>query len=114
MRKSIFEQVATQLKEERTNRSLTQAALAQRVGRDPARISELERDLANNRLGRDRLTLLAEICDALRLVPILVPQDRLAAVMTAAGKPKPPPASISLPSTFEEVFVDLSDDEDAA
>lgn len=111
MRAPVFPGLGEQLKRARQHRQMTQPALAARVGRDRARISELERDLANNRLGRDRLTLLAEICDALDLVPVLVPRDRAAAVRAEVDGAGPGPAGRSVPrTTFEEVFVDLSED----
>jgi transcriptional regulator with XRE-family HTH domain len=56
MSQSIFRSLGTQLKDARLRRRLTQPALAERLGRDRARISELERDLANERIGRDRLS----------------------------------------------------------
>jgi len=114
MKQSILRDLGLQLKEARARRKLTQPALAARLGRDRARISELERDLLNERLGRDRLALLLEICDALDLTPMLVPAARandVRAILTPApARPAPPQA----PTTaFDDVFVDLSDDEDA-
>ncbi|WP_284218233.1 helix-turn-helix domain-containing protein, partial [Shinella yambaruensis] len=80
MKSPIAEQLGAQLRRARKGRDLTQPALAARLGRDRARISELERDLLQARRGRDRLALLLEICDALDLAPVLVPAERLAAV----------------------------------
>ena len=76
MERAIFPVVGDQLRALRVKRGWSQPALAERVGRNRARISELERDLTNNRLGRDRLTLFAEVCDALDVVPVLVPRAR--------------------------------------
>lgn len=112
MKQAILHQLGLQLKEARTQRGLTQPELAARLGRDRARISELERDLLNERLGRDRLTLLLEICDALDLTPMLIPNAKandVRKILTSA------PARSDLPpapsTTFDDVFVDLSDDE---
>lgn len=113
MRRAIFPDLGEQLKHARMRRRFTQSDLAKRLGRDRARISELERDLLGNRLGRDRLTLLAEICDALDLVPALVPRAMAQKIQkeleASSGTPPPSEPSSSL---FDELFVDLSDDED--
>jgi transcriptional regulator with XRE-family HTH domain len=101
------------IRSERRRRGLNQADLAARVGRAPARISELERDLQTSRLGKDRLTLLAEICDALDLVLILTPRDQVPqGVQGVQGvRPPAPIPSGAQPSVFDEVFVDLSDED---
>lgn len=109
MKTRIFERLGHQLRSARTARNMTQPALAQRIGRDRARISDLERDLIGNRLGRDRLTLLADICDALDLEPVLVPRANVAEIMALLGGTAPRPQGGSSGSTFDEVFVDLSD-----
>lgn len=92
---------------------MTQPALARRVGRDPARISELERDLLGSRWGRDRLTLLAEACDALNVVPVLVPRDQADKVLEIVGgtgaivrRAKP------VTTAFDDLFIDLGDELD--
>src|SRR3546814_3049216 len=72
----IFPILGAQLRNWRHRRRFTQPQLAERLGRDRARISELERDLAGERWGRDRLTLFAEACDALDVVPVLVPRGQ--------------------------------------
>jgi transcriptional regulator with XRE-family HTH domain len=111
MNSTIFATLGEQLRALRTRRSLTQPALAQRLGRDRARISELERDLLGSRWGRDRLTLFAEMCDALDVVPVLVPRAQAAAVRAAvegqqaAAEPRRPTGS-----AFDDLFVDLSED----
>src|SRR5579859_7425388 len=79
----ILKSIGEQLQRARRERNLSQADLALRLGRDRARISEFERELAANRLGRDRLTLLAEICDALDLIPLVVPRARAKAIRSA-------------------------------
>lgn len=110
MRLDLLPSLGQALLTERRRRGFNQADLAARLGRAPARISEFERDLKTNRLGKDRLTLLAEICDALDLVMTITPRDQILervqspkfAATTASGAP---------PSVFDEVFVDLSGEE---
>ena len=105
--------LGVQLREARRRRGLTQPALASRLGRAAPRISELERGLLTERLGRDRLALLLEACDVLDLVPMLVPRDRAVAVramLEPESAAKRGPASPD--SVFDEVFVDLGDTEE--
>ena len=108
---TILHALGEQIKAARRRRGMTQPALASRVGRTQARISEFERDLTTARMGRDRLTLLVEICDALNLTPVLVPQDRVEAVRQVLNGAAPSPSGRE-PITFDDVFVDLSDSED--
>jgi transcriptional regulator with XRE-family HTH domain len=113
MQDSIMYSLGTQLKEARVKRGLTQPALASRLGRNRARISELERELLNERIGRDRLALLVEICDALDLSVLLVPSTRLKALqdaMSPGQKRTTAPAPQS--TAFDDVFIDLSDEDD--
>lgn len=110
MEQTIFFQMGEQLRLCREKRGWTQPDIATRVGRSPARISELENDLLKGRFGRDRLTLFAEMCDALNLVPILVPRDRAAAVRGIAsekGRRIQPPETPG--SAFDDLFIDLGD-----
>ncbi|HJP68905.1 MAG TPA: helix-turn-helix transcriptional regulator, partial [Sphingomicrobium sp.] len=72
----ILQSMGAELQRARRARGPSQAKLAVRLGRDRARISELERELASNRMSRDRLTLFAEISDALDRVPVMVPRAR--------------------------------------
>lgn len=113
MTRDILRDLGIQLRAARAKRKLTQPALAARLGRDRARISEIERDLLNERIGRDRLALLLEICDALDLTPMLVPtaqaDDVRAILASAPRRPHLPPAS----TAFDDVFVDLSDEEES-
>lgn len=113
MELTIFSTMGEQLRALRTKRGWSQPALAERLGRDRARISELERDLANNRFGRDRLTLFAEVCDALDVVPVLVPKARAAEVRLQIEPTKPANVfSMPVRSIFDELFVDLGDEEE--
>lgn len=110
---SIFQALGRQLKRARKDSGLSQAALAERVGRSFSRVSELERDLAGDRWGRDRLTLFAEICDALDLEPVLVPRSRLNEIEQLLGRSDAPLAGLGIVTTpFEDLFVDLSEQED--
>lgn len=110
MKTPIAENLGAQIRQARTGRSMTQPDLAARLGRDRARISELERDLLQGRIGRDRLALLLEICDALDLVPVLVPAAALSTVHDALHKGEGTPVHAGPVSTaFDDVFVDLSD-----
>src|SRR4051794_24207979 len=110
---TILQIIGEQLRRARRGRRLSQADLAGRPGRDRARISEFERDLASNRMGRDRLTLFAEICDALDLVPVIVPRARATEIRglveaREGGSARRGPAR----SAFDDLFVDLDDDEE--
>jgi transcriptional regulator with XRE-family HTH domain len=108
---SIFQSLGAQLLAVRKKRKLSQPALAERLGRNRARISELERDLANNRLGRDRLTLFAELCDTLDLVPVLIPKSRMESVRLLVDDIPAPRHSTEVPRAFDELFIDLDEDE---
>ena len=107
MRDDIFLVLGEQLRAWRKRRKLSQPALAQRLGRDRARISELERDLMSARWGRDRLTLFAEICDALDLEPVLVPRSRAQDIRAMIGEKSVPAFREPVRSTFDELFIDL-------
>lgn len=106
--------LGAQLRASRKARSMTQPDLAQRLGRDRARISELERDLIHGRKGKDRLTLLLECCDALGIMPLLVPKERYADIAASLATVRSSSKrSDERNETFQDLFVDLSDDEDA-
>ncbi|HEY1607373.1 MAG TPA: helix-turn-helix transcriptional regulator [Allosphingosinicella sp.] len=112
---TIFSMIGEQLRALRAERSWSQPALAARIGRDRARISELERDLAGNRWGRDRLTLFAEICDALDVVPVLVPKARAAEARQLVERTKSGSIhALPVRPIFDELFVDLGDAEGTA
>jgi transcriptional regulator with XRE-family HTH domain len=111
---TIFSTLGEQLRALRAERGWSQPALAKRVGRNRARISELERDLASDRLGRDRLTLFAEICDAFDVVPVLVPRARAAEVrQQIENSATANMLTTPIRSVFDEVFVDLGNEEKA-
>ncbi|MDI7776598.1 helix-turn-helix transcriptional regulator [Asticcacaulis sp. EMRT-3] len=109
MKTDIFPSLGEQMRQARKARKMTQPDLAFRLGRDRARISELERDLLNNRLGKDRLTLLVEVCDVLDMVPVLVPRSEVARLQRL--EPNQPAMRLNpTGSVYDDVFVDLSDD----
>lgn len=111
MESTSFTLIGEQLRALREKRGFSQPALAHRLGRDRARISELERDLLGGRWGRDRLTLFAEICDALDVVPVLVPRSRVTEVRHLVADPSAPVDFHRPVSTaFDDLFVDLGDE----
>jgi transcriptional regulator with XRE-family HTH domain len=107
----IFRSLGEQLRGGRMRRQMSQPELASRLGRNRARISELERDLIGGRWGRDRLTLFAEICDALDVVPVLVPRARAAQLRAEIEGKSQIGFHAPATSAFEELFVDLDADE---
>lgn len=109
MATSIFAVLGEQLRALRSARDMSQPALAERLGRNRARISELERDLIGERWGRDRLTLFAEICDALDVVPVLVPKARVSEIRHKIDGTSSVDFHRPVRSAFDELFVDLSD-----
>ena len=112
MNSSTFTSLGRQIRQERLKAEMSQRDLASRVGRNAVRISEFERDLLKDRWGRDRLTLLAEICDALALDIILVPRARAAQLESLVrGTPSSMPQGDAT-SAFDDLFVDLGEDED--
>ena len=110
MNKTIFTILGEQLLRLRDERGMSQSALAERLGRNRARVSELERDLAGGRWGRDRLTLFAEICDALDVVPVMVPRAQADAVRSQIEGARSVEYRQPVNSPFDELFVDLGED----
>jgi transcriptional regulator with XRE-family HTH domain len=109
---STFASLGRQIRQERLKADMSQRDLAYRVGRNAVRISEFERDLLQDRWGRDRLTLLVEICDALGLEIVLVPRARAAEIESLVrGTPSSTPRG-DVTSAFDDLFVDLGEDED--
>ena len=115
MKTAIFSDLGHQLRALREIRGWTQLDVASRVGRSATRISEFERDLAKERLGRDRLTLLADMCDALGVMPLLVPEARVSAVRNMINERNTRVHSAEpAGSAFDDLFVDLGDEDDEA
>lgn len=111
MRDDLLQDLGASLRTARQGRRLTQPMIARRLGRTASRISEFETDLLEGRIGRDRLSLLVELCDVLELVPILVPRERAKSIRsqldTSPLTPGPTAGRV-----FDDVFVDLSDDDE--
>ena len=91
----------------------TQRAVARDLDKAPPRISELLRSLDQSRPLRDRLTLVTEMADVLGLTPILVPTRQLDKVMAVLGQPTAPMTGTAPASLFDELFIDLTDRDDA-
>ena len=112
MNVSTFASLGRQIRQERLKAHMRQRDLASRVGRNAVRISELERDLLQDRWGRDRLTLLAEICDALALEIVLVPRARAPEIESLIRGTPTSMAQDDVTSAFDDLFVDLGEDKD--
>ncbi len=112
MRTDFLTAIGEALRARRQQRGLSQPDLAHRLGRSRARITELEVDLLRGRVGRDRLGLLAEACDALDLTPVLVPRERAQAVQRLLSNAPGQRIALTSGRTFDDVFVDLADDDE--
>lgn len=110
MRHPILSPLGTAIRAARRRRGFGQAELAARVGRPVPRISELESGLLRERIGRDRLSLLAEVCDALDLALVALPREALARVEEVVAASPRRAVHPHQASMFDEVFIDLSDD----
>ena len=110
MNLSSFVSLGRQVRQERRNADMSQRELASRVGRNAVRISEFERALLTDRRGRDRLTLLVEICDALALDIVLIPRALSAEVESLVRGTPSSMRQGGVASAFEDLFVDLGDD----
>ena len=108
----FLENMGEALRTRRRERGLGQSDMARRLGRSRARITELEIDLRHGRVGRDRLGLLAEACDALDLIPILVPKERAQAVQRLMGNDPGQRIALTTRRAFDDLFVDLGDEEE--
>lgn len=109
---STFTSLGRQIRQERRKAEMSQRELASRVGRNAVRISEFERDLLNDRWGRDRLTLLVEICDALGLDIVLVPRARASEIESLVRGTPPDMPRGDVASAFDDLFVDLGDEDE--
>lgn len=108
MRNSLLKPMGLALRERRRTRRMTQDMLATRLSRSASRISELEKDMVDGRISKDRLGLLSEVCDALDLVPILVPRERVAAVRRVLDE-APHTSATPVSRVFDDLFVDLGE-----
>lgn len=109
---STFASLGRQIRHERLKAEMSQRELASRVGRNAVRISELERDLLQDRWGRDRLTLLVEICDALALEIVVVPRARAAEIESLVRGTPSSMRQGDVTSAFDDLFVDLGEEGD--
>lgn len=105
--------LAEQIRRRMSERRLTQRALAQSLDRPAPRISELLRGLERSEVRQDRLRLLSDLADALGLELVLAPVEKMEQVRKLLGEtgdkimtPHHPP------SVFDELFIDLSDDDE--
>jgi transcriptional regulator with XRE-family HTH domain len=81
--------------------------LAQRTGRNPGRLSEMETGKANRTVDS-----LSESGDVLGLALVLVPKTKLDAVLALIGAtPSTAVAARQVPSAFEELFVRPPEDD---
>jgi len=110
MRTDFLTRMGETLRARRQERGLSQPDMAHRLGRSRARITELEVDLLHGRVGRDRLGLLAEACDALDLIPILVPRERTQAVQRLMENTPNQRIALTSKRAFDDLFVDLADE----
>lgn len=110
MRTDLYTKMGEALRSRRRARGWSQPDLAGRLGRARARISELEGDLLHARAARDRLNLLVEACDALDLVPILVPRERVSAVERLLTETPSKKIALTPTRAFDDLFVDLSEE----
>jgi len=112
MNLSTFASLGRQIRQERLRAEMSQRDLASRVGRNAVRISEFERDLLQDRWGRDRLTLFVEICDALSLDIVLVPRARAAEIESLVRSTRSSVPQGDVTSAFDDLFVDLGEEGD--
>ena len=110
---TVTGQLSVQLRGAMRRSNRNQQKVASDLGKAPARISDLLRGLDTGKSVNDRLTLMVEMADLLGMVPVLVPKRQLEQVMTILGQAPPTPMTGgSAPSLFDDVFIDLSDDDE--
>lgn len=86
------------LRQVRKAKGLTQAALAQRLGRDQARISAIEKGLVD-----PKLSTLRDLATALEMEIMMVPRERLDEVQRLLGLDRPAPRPVM--DVWEELFI---------
>ncbi|WP_207461477.1 helix-turn-helix transcriptional regulator [Azospirillum sp. SYSU D00513] len=106
------QRLSQQLRQARQDSGLTQQDVAERLGRTRGRLSELEAGLAEGKALRDRLSLFLDMAEALGVVPVLVPRSRIADVEALLEDRPVVPGPASPPRVLDEVFVDLSGEDD--
>ncbi|MGE7156022.1 helix-turn-helix domain-containing protein [Methylorubrum rhodesianum] len=101
----ITRQIHDTIRNARTAKGMPQEALAQSLGIPQPRIAELEARLRDGRPTK-QVSLLLQAAAAVGLVPMFVPEEAVHAVKAAVEAAQMEP----LPSVWDEVFVDLSED----
>jgi hypothetical protein len=114
VRYPIARSLGSHLVEGRKAKGLSQREVARRVQRSPTRVAELEADLLKERSHRDRLALVIDLCDTLDLIPMLVPRSRAGEVdrLLGRGNADAPAVAGVARQVFDEVFVDLGEDDE--
>jgi transcriptional regulator with XRE-family HTH domain len=114
VRYPIARSLGAHLVEGRKAKGFSQREIARMVQRSPTRIAELESDLLKERSHRDRLALVIDLCDALDLIPMLVPRSRVGEVdrLLGRGTADAPAVAGIARSVYDELFVDLGEDDE--
>ena len=97
-----------QILDARKRRSYRISDVARRTGKNPARISELENGKANS-----TIDFLEEMGAALGMTLMLIPDEKVVSVKALIEPVERHVAVYSVPSIFDEVFIDDSEDDDA-
>jgi transcriptional regulator with XRE-family HTH domain len=114
VRYPIARSLGSHLVEGRKAKGFSQREVAKIVQRSPTRVAELESDLLKERSHRDRLALVIDLCDALDLIPMLVPRSRAGEIdrLLGRGTADAPAVPGVTRSFYNEIFVDLGKGED--
>jgi transcriptional regulator with XRE-family HTH domain len=97
-----------QLNAARRNRNWRLHHFAERTGRNPARLSEMETGSANS-----SIDMMTDAGETLGMSLVFVPNERMEEVMRMLGQTTAAPTAVSrVPSVFDEVFVDDRMDEE--
>lgn len=114
VRYPIARSLGAHLVEGRKAKGFSQREVARIVQRSPTRVAELESDLLKERSHRDRLALVIDLCDALDLIPMLVPRSRAGEVdrLLGRGNADAPAMAGAVRSVYDELFVDLGEGDD--
>ena len=105
---SVRKRLGAQLNAARRDRRWRLQDFAQRTGRNPARLSEMETGSANS-----SIDMLTDAGETLGRSLGYAPTERIEEVMKLIGQPTElPTAGSPTPSVYDEVFVDDSVDAD--
>ena len=105
---SIGKTLAQAFRAARKQYGLRQSDVATRLNRDTGRVAQLENDLEKGRPKRDRLQLFLEMADALNLVPVLVPRNRMGEVNSLLTGTST--SELTKPRSVYEELHDIPDD----